>query len=52
MTQWQWNILMALVRYVLRKEGLMDFGQEFNNGEEERQINDMNILNEAVIRDI
>lgn len=52
MTNWQWRVVMALVRYVLYKEDRFDFGQEMNNRyEESLKEDDLMILNEAVIRD-
>lgn len=52
MTEWQWRVVMALVRYVLNKEGLYDFGQH-KNAEymEELGAEDRAILIEAVVRE-
>lgn len=49
MTNWQWKILIALVRYVLRKEGCLDLGERYN--QEHTEESDISILLEAAVRD-
>lgn len=46
MTNWQWQVIIALVRYVLRKDNV-----DLNSMYEPELIDeDLNILTEAVIR--
>ena len=47
MTDWQWRVLIALIRYVLRKNEV-DITCMYDN---ELESEDENILVEAVIRD-
>lgn len=48
MTSWQWRVVMALVRYVLAKEGNYDIG----DAERQQRIiqADAEILLEAAVR--
>lgn len=51
MTTWQWNVIMALVRYVLHKEGMLDLPISMKRAEEMGRV-DRAILVEAALRDL
>lgn len=47
MTKWQWRVIMALVRYVLEKENMLDAGD--NEKAERVSERDREILLEAAV---